>query len=163
MIKEKIKKRTALIKEVEHLRKKGKKIVFTNGCFDILHAGHIQYLKKAKSLGNILIVGLNNDNSVRKIKGAGRPIVREKDRAKILAALEMIDFVVIFNEETPENLIKIIKPDILVKGADWKIKDIKGKNFVSSYGGQIKRISFKKGYSTSKIISLIKRVNPNGA
>ncbi len=157
MIKKKIRRRTTLVKEIERLRKKRKRIVFTNGCFDILHAGHIHYLKKAKSLGNILIVGLNNDNSVRKIKGTGRPVVREKDRAYVLAALEMVDFVVMFDEETPESLIKTIKPDILVKGADWKIKDIKGRNFVSSYGGQIKRISFKKGYSTSKIISLVKK------
>jgi D-beta-D-heptose 7-phosphate kinase/D-beta-D-heptose 1-phosphate adenosyltransferase len=157
MVNKKIKNRTALIKELKSLRKKGKKIVFTNGCFDILHSGHIQYLKKAKSLGDVLVVGLNSDSSVRKIKGKRRPLIKQKDRALILASLEMVDFVVIFYEEMPLNLIRAIKPDILAKGADWKTEDIVGKDFVSSYGGQIRRIAFKKGYSTSKIISLIKK------
>ena len=156
MIKKNI-KITALAREIERLRKKRKRIVFTNGCFDILHAGHIHYLEKAKSLGDILVVGLNSDNSVRKIKGAGRPLIGEKDRAYVLAALEIVDFVVIFGEETPLRIIKTIKPDVLVKGADWRAEDIIGRNFVSSYGGQTKRIFFKKGYSTSKIISLIKK------
>lgn len=146
-----------LLRKIQSLRRKNKKIVFTNGCFDILHAGHAQYLKKAKSFGDVLIVGLNSDSSVKKIKGPGRPINKEEDRAFLLRALEAVDFVVIFKETTPLNLIKKIKPDFLVKGADWKEDDIAGKDIVISRGGQIKRAAFKKGCSTSKIISLIKR------
>lgn len=152
----KILEQKVLLKKIQSLRKKNKKIVFTNGCFDILHAGHVQYLKKAKSFGDVLIIGLNSDSSVRKIKGTGRPINREEDRAFLLAALEAVDLVVIFKETTPLNLIKKIKPDFLVKGADWKENDIAGKDVVVSCGGQIKRVAFKKGYSTSKVISLIK-------
>lgn len=155
MIKEKILTRQALIEKLKTLRRKGKKIVFTNGCFDILHSGHIQYLEKAKSFGDVLVVGLNSDASVRKIKGPKKPVVEQKDRALIIAALEFVNFVVIFDEATPLNLIKITKPDILIKGADWKIKDIVGSDVVKSYGGRIKRVVFKKGYSTTKIISSI--------
>lgn len=152
MIKEKILTRTAVVEKVAILHKRGAKVVFTNGCFDILHSGHIQYLEKAKSFGDVLVVGLNSDSSVRKIKGPKKPVVRHRDRALIVAALEMVDFVVVFNEETPLNLIKVLKPDILVKGADWKNKDIVGSDVVTSYGGKVKRVIFKKGYSTSGLI-----------
>ncbi|MDP8259684.1 MAG: D-glycero-beta-D-manno-heptose 1-phosphate adenylyltransferase [Candidatus Gygaella obscura] len=135
------------------LKKQKKKTVFTNGCFDIIHYGHIKYLAKAKSLADILIVGLNSDVSVKKIKGKNRPINKQHMRSTVLSALEMVDYVVVFTEITPERLIREIKPDILVKGADWKIKDIVGSNFVKSYKGSIKRIPFVKGFSTTKIIN----------
>lgn len=134
---------------------KGKKIVFTNGCFDILHAGHIEYLSRAKKLGNILVVGLNTDSSVKKIKGAGRPINNQNDRAKVLASLYFVDYVTLINETTPERLIRELKPDILVKGGDWKVKDIVGADFVKSCGGRVKTIPFVKGYSTTSIINKI--------
>jgi len=133
-------------------RSKGKRIVFTNGCFDILHVGHVAYLSKARRLGDVLVVGLNSDSSVKKIKGEDRPINKESDRAKVLSSLYFVDYVTSFNETTPENLIKKVKPDILVKGGDWKIEDIVGGSFVRSYGGKIKSIPFVKGYSTTSII-----------
>lgn len=135
------------------LRRSGKNIVFTNGVFDILHYGHVDYLTKAKRLGDILIVGLNTDSSVRKFKGENRPIQNEKDRARILDALKPVDYVVFFSEETPERLIRTIRPDILVKGADYKVSEIVGAEFVRTYGGKVKRIALQKGRSTSKIIS----------
>ena len=133
-----------------------KKIVFTNGCFDILHHGHVNYLTKAKSLGDVLVVGLNSDSSVRRLKGKNRPIVTQKNRAKVLSALASVDFVVIFNNLTPLNLIKAIKPDVLVKGGDWKTKDIVGADFVRSYGGRIKSLPYIKGFSTKDLIRKIK-------
>jgi len=148
----KIKDLKILAKTLSALRSKGKKIVFTNGCFDILHAGHVDYLSKARRLGDVLVVGLNSDSSVKKIKGKARPINKEPDRAKVLSALYFVDYITSFNETTPENLIKKIRPDILVKGGDWKIEDIAGSSFVRSYGGKIKRIHFVKGYSTTSII-----------
>lgn len=133
----------------------GKKIIFTNGCFDILHAGHVSYLEKAKQKNSILIVGLNSDSSVRKIKDKTRPINQQYDRAKVLASLESVDFIMIFNETTPINLIKKIKPDFLVKGADWKGKKVAGEDFVRSYGGEIKLVEYLKNHSTTKIIGRI--------
>ncbi|MDP2929429.1 MAG: D-glycero-beta-D-manno-heptose 1-phosphate adenylyltransferase [Candidatus Omnitrophota bacterium] len=144
-----------LVKILSSLRKKGKRIVFTNGCFDIIHVGHIDYLSKAKRLGDILVVGLNSDSSVRKIKGKNRPINKESDRAKVLSSLYFVDYITIFNETTPENLIKKVRPDILVKGSDWKAGDIVGSSFIKGYGGKIKRISFVKGYSTTSLIKKI--------
>lgn len=152
----KIKKSSELSKLLSRLRGKGKKIVFTNGCFDILHVGHTDYLSKAKVLGDILVVGLNSDSSVKKIKGPGRPINKEKNRAKVLASLYFVDYITIFKEATPEALIKELRPDILAKGGDWKIEDIVGSSFVKSYGGKAKRIPFIKGCSTS---SLIEKIN----
>ena len=137
------------------LRGRGKKIVFTNGCFDILHIGHIEYLSKAKRLGQILVIGLNSDSSVKKIKGKLRPINKERSRAKVLASLYFVDYVTIFSEPTPKELIKILKPDVLVKGGDWKIEDIVGSDIVRSYGGKVKRIPFVKGYSTTSVIKKI--------
>lgn len=148
----KIKKTKTLVKALSALKGKGKRIVFTNGCFDILHVGHIDYLSKARRLGDILIVGLNSDSSVKKIKGKNRPINKESDRARVLSALYFVDYITLFNETTPENLIKKVRPDILVKGGDWKVEDIVGGAFVRSYGGKIKSIPFVKGYSTTSII-----------
>lgn len=136
-------------------KKEHKKVVFTNGCFDLLHRGHIEYLKKAKKLGNILIVGLNSDSSVRKIKGKGRPIQNQKDRAEILASLFFVDYVCIFSELTPIKLILKIVPDYLVKGSDWKVKDIVGKDIVESCGGKVSSIKMVKGKSTQNIIQTI--------
>jgi D-beta-D-heptose 7-phosphate kinase/D-beta-D-heptose 1-phosphate adenosyltransferase len=141
------------------LRAKGKKIVLTNGCFDILHAGHVRYLKKAKAFGDILVVGLNSDRSVRAIKGPTRPVVGQNDRAEVLSALECVDYVTVFGELTPVKLIKAVRPAVLVKGADWKIGDIAGSDFVSSYGGKTLTVSLVKGRSTSGIIRKISRIS----
>ncbi len=135
------------------------KVVFTNGCFDILHAGHARYLKKARSLGDILIVGLNSDSSVKKIKGRLRPIVPQKDRAELLSALSAVDYVVIFSGETPIKLIEAIVPDILVKGADWKSGEIVGQEVVLKHGGKVRRIQLAKGRSTTNIIEKITQLN----
>ena len=137
---------------VNDLKRKEKKIVFTNGCFDILHAGHVKYLEKAKELGDVLIIGLNSDSSIQHLKGKGRPIQNQQDRAYILSALEFVDFIVIFDDDTPLNLIKIIEPDILVKGGDYDIKDIVGRE----YAKQTITIPFIEGKSTSSVIKKIK-------
>lgn len=142
-------------KEISELKKESKKIVFTNGCFDIIHAGHISYLNEAKALGDILIVGLNSDESVRRLKGADRPVVNERDRAYVLANLKPVDYVVMFDEDTPYELIKKIKPDILVKGADYEGKNIAGRDIVESSGGETVLINFIEGKSTSEIIKKI--------
>lgn len=136
-------------------RGKRESIVFTNGVFDIIHAGHIDYLTRAKRLGGYLIVGVNRDSSVRRLKGAGRPLQPERDRAKIVAALKPVDAVVLFSEDTPERLIELIRPDVLVKGADYKLAQIVGAKFVRSYGGKVKRIALTKGRSTSALIRRI--------
>jgi rfaE bifunctional protein nucleotidyltransferase chain/domain len=143
-----------LLELLEKVREK-KKIVFTNGCFDILHAGHADYLNKAKSLGDILVVGINSDASVRRIKGEKRPILPQQMRAYLLDNLKPVDYVVIFEEDTPLELIKAIKPDVLVKGADWDLERIVGADFVLSYGGRVERIPFSFDISTSKIIERI--------
>jgi len=129
----------------------GKKIVFTNGCFDILHLGHIDYLSKAKDMGDLLIIGLNTDLSVSKVKGKNRPIQNENSRAMVLASLGFVDVVVFFGEDTPYNLIKITQPDILVKGADYKPEDIVGYDIVKNKGGEVVTIEFLEGYSTTAI------------
>ncbi len=135
----------------------GKKhIVFTNGCFDLIHSGHVSYLAKTKLFGDVLIVGLNSDSSVRKIKGSSRPIVSQDDRAIVVAALEAVDYVCIFNDATPLRLIKIVKPCVLVKGADWRINKIVGVDFVKSYGGTVKTVALIPGRSTSAILKKIK-------
>ncbi len=144
-------------KIVECEREKGKRIVFTNGCFDIIHAGHVDYLEKAKALGDFLVVGLNSDESIKRIKGPCRPINPQEYRKRVLEALKPVDLVVIFEEDTPERLIKEIKPDVLVKGGDWKIENIVGADFVMSYGGIVKTIDFVYDVSTTKIIEKIKR------
>jgi D-beta-D-heptose 7-phosphate kinase/D-beta-D-heptose 1-phosphate adenosyltransferase len=148
----------AIKKIVLRLKKQRKTIVFTNGCFDLLHAGHISLLQKAKRLGDILIVGLNTDRSVRKLKGRGRPVVPEKDRVLILSALRDVDFVVFFSEPTPINLIRALSPDVLVKGADYKNSQIVGANWVNANGGKVVRIPLVKGKSTTAIYWKLKRL-----
>jgi len=159
--------RLVKVSELKRLRarwkKAGKKMVFTNGCFDIIHIGHIQYLGQAKSLGDYLVVGLNSDLSVRKIKDKQRPIISEEERAEILCAFWFVDFVVMFDEETPERLINLLEPDILVKGADWPMKKIVGADYVLKKGGKVKQIKFVKGRSTSWIIDeIIRRYGRSG-
>jgi D-glycero-beta-D-manno-heptose 1-phosphate adenylyltransferase len=127
------------------------KVVFTNGCFDLLHAGHVQYLAEAKNIGQKLIVGLNSDASVKRLKGENRPINDENTRSKIMAALMMVDAVVIFDEETPFELIQLIQPDVLVKGGDYTIENIVGADIVLAKGGEVKMLTFLEGYSTTKI------------
>lgn len=156
MLCKKIKTLPGLKEALKKLRRGDKKIVFTNGCFDILHPGHVDYLEKARSLGDALVIGLNSDSSVRKLKGKSRPVVTQKDRARVLSALACVDLVVIFNALTPIDLIKSVRPDVLVKGGDWKIKDIVGADFVMSYGGKVKSLRYIKGFSTRDLIKKIK-------
>lgn len=137
-------------------RAQNKKIVFTNGCFDLLHVGHVRYLQEAKNLGDILVIGVNSDASTKRLKGPTRPVQTEADRAEILAALGAVNFTVIFQEDTPENLIKTVKPDVLVKGGDWSIDSIVGAPFVQSYGGKVMSLQFVDGKSTTKIIEKAK-------
>jgi len=137
--------------------RKGKKVVFTNGCFDILHAGHVHYLNECKKYGDILIVGINSDNSVKRLKGEKRPLLPLEMRAYVLSNLCAVDYVVPFEEDTPYNLIKAIKPDILIKGGDWLLDQIVGKDIVESYGGTVLTIPFRYNISTTKIIEEIKK------
>jgi len=139
----------------ELFRSENKKIVFTNGCFDLIHAGHIDYLSKAKLLGDFLVVGLNTDESVTRIKGDKRPILKQDERVFILSGLKPVDYILLFNEDTPAKLISNIIPDVLVKGADWAIDKIVGKDIVEQNGGEVKTIKFTTNQSTSKIIQLI--------
>ena len=144
----------------EKLKSSNKKVVFTNGCFDLIHAGHIDYLNKAKSLGDVLVVGINSDVSVSKIKGDKRPLISENERTLIVSNLKSVDYVIIFNEDTPEKLIEEIIPDILVEGADWDLEKIVGKDIVINNGGQVKSIDFVIHQSTSKIVdSILNRYN----
>ena len=152
----KIYSRRALSRWANRMRRLGKRIVFTNGCFDVLHAGHVHYLERAKRLGDFLIVGLNSDRSTRKLKGSGRPINSEKDRARVLSALSCVDRVTVFDEDTPLELICTVRPHILVKGADWPLHSIAGQREVQSWGGEVRRISLLKGRSTSGILGKAK-------
>lgn len=152
--------RSDLSDAVEKWRAEGKVIVFTNGCFDIIHRGHVEYINKAKKMGDILVLGLNSDQSVRKLKGAGRPYVSEIDRAYILSQLIPVDAVSIFEEETPLNLIKVVKPDVLVKGGDYSIDNIVGKNEVEQDGGTVVAIPLVEGKSTTGLIEKIKNTKP---
>ena len=139
----------------EKFKEENKKVVFTNGVFDIIHSGHIDYLIKAKALGDILIVGLNSDSSVKRIKGEKRPIINQTERAFVLSNLKPVDYVVLFEEDTPLELIKALIPDVLVKGADWALDKIVGSDVVLSTGGEVKNISFVNDQSTSRIVDLI--------
>ncbi len=151
----KIKSPTELKKIIAQLKTKGKKIVFTNGCFDILHYGHVKYLEDAKNKGDILVVAINTDASVKKIKGEKRPIVNQADRARVISGLASVDYVVLFNQETPLEVITQLKPDILVKGGDWKKEKIVGAGIVTGSGGKVFTINFLKNRSTT---GLIKRI-----
>jgi len=142
---------------IQRARSEGKTIVFTNGCFDILHRGHVAYLQKAKSLGDILIVGMNTDASVQKLKGPDRPVNTLEDRAFVLAALKSVDYVIAFDEDTPINLITSLKPDILVKGGDYSLETIVGAHEVIESGGRVEIIPFVEGKSTTSIIDSIKK------
>jgi rfaE bifunctional protein nucleotidyltransferase chain/domain len=137
------------------LKAESKKVVFTNGVFDLIHSGHVDYLSKSKKLGDVLIVGLNTDDSVRRIKGDKRPILKQEERAFILTNLKPVDYVISFDEDTPEKLISEIIPDILVKGADWAVEKIVGREIVENNGGKVINIEFVNDQSTSKIIDLI--------
>jgi len=145
--------------KIEELKSKGKKIVFTNGCFDLLHAGHVDYLRKAKETGDVLVVALNSDSSISRIKGETRPIVPFEERAFVIANLKPVDFVTVFEEDTPYEIIKTIVPDYLVKGADWDEDKIIGRDIVLANGGEIKRIEFVYKQSTSNIIGKILKNN----
>jgi D-glycero-beta-D-manno-heptose 1-phosphate adenylyltransferase len=147
--------RSQIAAKIEPCRKSGRKIVFTNGCFDLLHVGHVRYLREAASLGDCLIVGLNSDQSVRTIKEPQRPLMVQEQRAEVLSALECVNFVVLFDEPDPYALIETIRPDILAKGADWALDKIIGADLVSGYGGEVKRITLVPAISTTEIIHRI--------
>lgn len=141
-----------ILPDLASLKSQNKKIVFTNGCFDLLHVGHVRYLQEARKLGDVLVVGVNSDASVKRLKGPTRPVQTEADRAEILAALGAVDFTVIFSEDTPAKLIEAVKPDILVKGGDWKIEQIVGSDFVLANGGKVMSLQFVDGKSTTRLI-----------
>lgn len=153
---DKIKTRARLEKIIYRLKEHGKKVAFTNGCFDILHYGHVRYLEDAKAKADILVVGLNSDASIKRIKGASRPINRQADRARMLEALSAIDYITIFSEDTPLKLIQTLKPDILIKGRDWSVRKIVGADFIRASGGRVVTVPYLKGYSTTGLIEKIK-------
>lgn len=152
---EKITDRDFIEKKIAELKSENKKIVFSNGCFDIIHRGHVEYLAKASNFGDITVIGLNSDKSVKELKGENRPVQDQNTRALILAAFSFIDYIIIFDEQTPYELIKLIKPDFLVKGADYKPEDIIGFDILQSYNGQVKTIELVQGHSTTNIIGKI--------
>ncbi len=154
-MREKIKERKELLRIIKNLKAEGKRIVFTNGCFDLLHLGHVRYLEKAKSLGDVLVVGVNSDSSVRKLKGPKRPILTEEERTEILSGLGCVDYITIFNEADPLKLIISLKPNLLVKGGDWTREQIVGREVVERSGGELVIIPFIKGASTSNVIDII--------
>lgn len=141
------------------MKRKGKTIVFTNGCFDLLHYGHVKYLEQAKKKGDVLVVAINSDASVKRIKGRARPLVGQADRLRTVAGLESVDYVTLFAEDTPLKVIALVKPHILVKGADWDKADIVGKDIVLSYGGKVTTVALSSGRSTTNLIKKIARTN----
>jgi D-beta-D-heptose 7-phosphate kinase/D-beta-D-heptose 1-phosphate adenosyltransferase len=155
----KIKSPDQLAQALETHRGRGKTVVFTNGCFDLLHVGHVRYLRQAKNLGDLLVVGINSDSSIRRLKGPARPVQPQQDRSELLAALACVDFVTLFDEDTPLTLIELLRPDILVKGADWPPERIVGKAIVEQGGGRVVTIPYVEGASTSE---LIKRIREGG-
>jgi len=159
LLKEKISNLSTLKKTISRLKKAGKKVVFTNGCFDLLHYGHVKYLQDARRKGDVLVVAVNSDSSVRKIKGEKRPIVNEKDRLGIIAALQSVDYAVLFKEKTPIKVIKLLKPDILVKGADWDKNNIVGADYVAGTGGRVSTIKLIKGRSTTNLMEKIVKLS----
>ena len=156
-LRRKIVDQNELKKILKRIRDIGERIAFTNGCFDILHVGHVRYLSRARSFGDVLVVGLNSDDSVKKIKGEERPINFEKHRAEVLAAMECVNYVTIFSDPTPLKLIKMVKPDVLVKGSDWEENEIVGSDVVKRNGGKIVRVPIVPCMSTSKLIERIQR------
>ena len=159
----KILERNTLKNKLEKLRKEGKKIAFTNGCFDIIHVGHVRYLREAKKTADVLVLALNSDSSVRAIKGETRPLVGEEERAEILAAFEFIDFVTIFEELTPLELINYLKPDVLIKGGDWPEEKIVGGEEIKKWGGRVAIIPEVPGKSTTNIVEKIRKVYCSGS
>jgi D-beta-D-heptose 7-phosphate kinase/D-beta-D-heptose 1-phosphate adenosyltransferase len=151
--------RAGAVTLVERLRTAGKTVVFTNGVFDLMHPGHVRYLQQARTLGDALIVGVNSDRSVRANKGPGRPITPEQERAEILAALACVDAAVIFDEDTPYDLIAALQPDVLVKGADWAADAIVGRDIVEGRGGKVVRVAIEPGHSTTQIIDKVRRLS----
>jgi len=147
--------REELVAIRKELKANGRKVVFTNGCFDIIHSGHVDYLTKAKMMGDVLFVGINSDSSIKRIKGDKRPILDENERAFIVASLKAVDYVSLFDEDTPKELIGAIVPDVLVKGADWAIENIVGRDVVEANGGKVETIKFVNNQSTSNIIKKI--------
>ena len=147
-----------LRRERARLREEGKRLVFTNGCFDILHVGHVRYLQRARELGDALLVAINSDRSVRELKGAGRPVMNEDERAELIAALAAVDYVTIFDDISPRSLIKEVLPDILVKGGDYNLDEIHGREEVERAGGRVLALPFIEGASTSGIIERVRRV-----
>jgi len=148
---------SSLQRKVRFLKQDGKRLVFTNGCFDILHYGHVKYLQDARRKGDYLVVAVNSDSSIKKIKAKNRPVIPQADRLKTVAALESVDFVILFNEVNPLRLIKALKPDVLIKGADWSKQKIIGADFVQRYGGKVLTVNLVRGRSTSAIIEKIVR------
>ncbi len=151
----KIISRSALARIAQRMKRDGKKLVLTNGCFDLLHAGHVRLLGRARRLGDALAVAVNSDGSVRRLKGAGRPVVRSKERMEVLTALGAVDYVVLFEEETPEVLIRQVRPAVLVKGGDWRRSGIVGSRTVEAAGGKVRVIPLRKGVSTTRIIEKV--------
>jgi rfaE bifunctional protein nucleotidyltransferase chain/domain len=151
----KLKSLPELLTELETHRKAGQKIVFTNGCFDILHKGHVAYLQAARNLGDLLVLGLNSDDSVKKLKGPSRPLNNQEDRAFVLAGLESITYLVVFYEDTPHELLSQIRPDVLVKGGDYQVEEVVGREFAA----ETVLIDFVEGYSTTRIISKMQEKN----
>jgi rfaE bifunctional protein nucleotidyltransferase chain/domain len=156
MAKQKILTNWADLKKTIDSQRVGRKVVFTNGCFDILHVGHVRYLQEARAQGDLLLVALNTDASVKRLKGPERPIQNEGARSEIMAALGCVDFVTLFDQQTPEELIREIRPDVLVKGGDWTVDKIAGGAFVQSYGGEVKSLHFSEGHSTTNIVEKIR-------
>ena len=144
-----------MLKQVEHLREKSQRMVFTNGCFDIIHPGHIHYLHSARQLGDVLIVGVNSDRSIKKLKGVLRPIMNQNERVLVLSAITSVDYITIFEEDTPLRLIGSILPDVLVKGADWDVREIVGKETVEASGGAVISLPYQKGLSSTAIVERI--------
>jgi len=154
----KILARAALARRLAALRRGGQRIVFTNGCFDLLHPGHVRYLRAARRLGDVLVVGVNGDRSARRLnKGPGRPLVRAHDRAEVVAALEMVDYVTIFDEDTPYEIIRALAPDVLVKGGDWAVERIVGADIVRARGGAVKALPYTANYSTTALVRRLRR------
>ena len=161
-MKQKLKERKELLGIIKGLRAKGKRIVFTNGCFDLLHIGHVRYLEKARGLGDVLVVGVNSDTSVRKLKGPERPIIPEEERAEILSGLGCVDYVTVFEERDPLKLISSLQPNVLAKGGDWTKEQIVGREVVERSGGEVVIIPFVEKASTSNVIgTILKRYEKN--
>jgi rfaE bifunctional protein nucleotidyltransferase chain/domain len=153
---DKVMSRTRLAALIGSLQGQGRRVVFTNGCFDLLHPGHVRYLERARALGDILVIAVNSDDSVRRLKGPGRPIIPESDRSEVVAALQCVDYVTIFTEDTPLEVIEQLRPDVLVKGGDWPKDQIVGRRSVEQRGGQVVTIEFEQGFSTTGIIERIR-------